>query len=264
MNENLGNTEEAVSDADQQEIIPWLQATLNDLNGLDFEAPISGIASADTQEISRIFQAASQSTTCVTGDSASRIFAFVAAVTGMYFKPQDRNEPFGPMCQWADGRRTAISSDFRSHVDLLAQVAEQATNSVLRARFADLCWLLDPKRANLAVAAIAAYGDIVMMVDRKELVFRLPTDDGALNEETRDQLRRALQIARVAGSDKPETAAVRQLTKSLREKAIEKRNLLPILLFTELDLEFRISDALQIGASLEKVLADLPSNTILD
>jgi hypothetical protein len=103
---------------------------------------------------------------------ANRAFVMLSALAGMHFKPDERNEPFGPMVVFADGRRSAVPSDFRAHVDLLAAMAERVSRPVLRARLSDVCWLLDRKRGKLALAAIAAYTDTVQKTDDGKLKYR--------------------------------------------------------------------------------------------
>jgi len=61
------------------------------------------------------------------------------------------------MLAMADGRRSAIPVDFRDgHIDLLADMAMRAANPVLRARLADVAWLLDRRRGKLGGIAITA------------------------------------------------------------------------------------------------------------
>jgi hypothetical protein len=159
---------------------PWLRATAADLRDLDFESPIAGSTSADTRELSDQFLAAMQSadkTAQPPDTAATRVFTVLSAVTRMHFKPEERHEPFGPMFTFADGRRSAIPSDFREgHVDLLDEMAKQANNPVLRARLADVCWLLDRKRGNLGSLAVNAYAEAVQKADRGELQFRFETE----------------------------------------------------------------------------------------
>lgn len=155
---------------------PWLRASLTDLNDLDFEAPVADSASADSAELGDLFRAAVDSLgqqAAAADTPASRVFGMLAAVMGMHFKPKEPNEPFGAMAVFADGRRSAIPADFRgSPVDVLAQMAERAKHPVLRARLADTCWLLDRKRGRLAGVAVAAYVEIVKLVDAGTLRFR--------------------------------------------------------------------------------------------
>jgi hypothetical protein len=195
-------TDEISANADSKDgnesssVPPWLRATLVDLKALDFESPITSSTTADCGELSELFQTAAQPPSAsgeLHDTSIARVFAMLSAVTGMYFKSEERNEPFGPMVVFPDGRRSAIPSDFRGGpIDVLAEMAEQAKNPVLRARLADVCWLLERKRSNLGNLAVAMYVEIVRLVDNGRLRYRFQENDEAFHFETRDHLRRAL------------------------------------------------------------------------
>lgn len=96
---------------------------------------------------------------------AAHVFAMLASVTGLHFKPEDRHEPYGAMCVWADGRRSALPEDFRGEpAAVLAYAAERADNPVLRARLSNLSWLLDRSQVELGRAAVAGYVDIIKSI----------------------------------------------------------------------------------------------------
>jgi hypothetical protein len=242
---------------------PWLRATAADLRDLDFESPIAGSTSADTRELSDQFQAAMQPADKAAQPSdtaATRVFTTLSAITGMYFKPEERHEPFGPMVTFADGRRSAIPSDFREgRVDLLAEMAKRAKHPVLRARLADVCWLLDKKRVNLGSLAVNAYSEIVQKADSGELKFRFEEEGGALHYGALAYLRRALQVGRAIKGN-VETVAAREAVILLRKRAMESRALVPVLWFVELDLDFGVSDPTEVGRGIDEVLAALPAD----
>ena len=244
-------------------VSPWLRATLADLEGLDFEAPIKDLKSADAHELSELYRTLFQRPD---GEEAPdtaeiRMAMLLSAVTGMHFKPSEPNEPFGPMMVLADGRRTPIPSDFKpGHIDLLSELAIRATHPVLRSRLADVCWLLDRKRAHLGVMALVGYGEIVAKADKGELLFRFEKEGGALQHSARDLLRRALQLARMLGKDKPEAGPVRNLVATLRKRAAKTKALVPLWWFADLDLDYRVSDPQDIAAGIEEVLANLPAD----
>ena len=144
-----------------------------------------------------------------------------------------------------------------------ADMAERACHPVLRARLSDVCWLLDRKRGKLALAAIAAYTDIVQKTDLGELKHRFAKEGGALQHEARDYLRRGLQIGRAVGWDKPETIAARDLVKRLRVQALANGELVPIHWFSDLDLGFVVSAPAEVGGSLDGVLATVPAGSDL-
>jgi hypothetical protein len=238
---------------------PWLRATADDVSSIDFEAPLAGTTTASCATLDDLYRAAikrGDGSTEPADTPTARVFLMLSAVTGMYFNPQDRHEPFGPMVVFANGTRSAVPSDFRESTDVLGEMAERAFNPVLRARLSDVCWLLDRKKAQLALVAVAAYTDIVQKTADGELKFGYEDDDGALEHDARDYLRRALQIGHVVGSDKPETLAARSLVSALREQALARGALVPIHWFADLDLDFRVSDAGEVGRSLDRFLAD--------
>ena len=245
----------------QTHATPWARATATDLMGFDFEAPIAGSSAAECQELSDLFRAAiqvSDASAELDDTPATRAFTMLSAVNGMYFKPDEPNDPFGPMVTLVNGSRSAIPSDFRGCIDILADMAHRATNPVLLGRLADVCWLLDRKRGKLARAAISAYVGIVQKTKNGELKFRFAADNEVLQHLAREYLCRALHIGRTIGWDKPETMAARELVVELRKRAIEKQALMPINWFCDLDLDFAISDPGEIGADLDRVLAAPP------
>jgi hypothetical protein len=255
-------SEPADDQPDTGPLSPWLRATLADLEGLDFEASIKDSKSADAHELSELYRALFQRPD---GEEAPdtaeiRTAMLLSAVTGMHFKPSEPNEPFGPMMVLADGRRTPVPSDFKpGHIDLLSELAIRATHPVLRTRLADVCWLLDRKRAHLGVTALVGYGEIVLKADKGELLFRFEKEGGALQHSARDLLRRALQLARMLGWDKPEAGPVRNLVATLRKRAAETKALVPLWWFSDLDLDYRVSDPLEVAAGIDEVLANLPA-----
>jgi hypothetical protein len=243
---------------------PWLRATLDDLLDLDFEAPIAESKSADSAELSDLFRiAANPAENGQTPDTpAGRVFSMLWAVTGMHFRSKEPNEPFGAMMTFADGRRSAVPADFRgSPVEVLAHMASRAKHAVLRARLADISWLLERKRAALAGVATEAYVEIVRKVDAGTLKFRFDTDHGALKYDARDLLRRALLIERAIAMDKSGPSDARDMVAALRARAIEKRLAITTDWFAGLDLDFGISDPAGVGEEVEAVIPSLPSDT---
>ena len=253
----------AESDAPQGPPV-WLRASLADLVDFDFEAPISRSTSADSNELSQLFRTAAENaaTDGSAETPAARVFSMLAAVTGMHLKAQEPNEPFGPMVIWAEGRRSAVPGDFRgAPVEVLAELASRAKHPVLQARLADVCWLLDRKRAQFGRAAISAYVEIVKLVDNGALNFQFDKERGALKYEARDLLRRALSIARAMGLDETAASAPRAIVADLRARSFENSVPVPALWFGHLDLDFGISDPGKVGKGVESLIAAMPAGT---
>lgn len=228
------------------DVPPWLRATMADVKTVDFEAPMAGSITADCDELADRFRSLLQPQEVgveLPDVHTARVFNLLSSVLGLHFKPEQRNEPFGPMVTFADGRRSAIPEDFRkAHVDVLAYLADRAINPVLRARLCDVSWLLDRKRGALGTRAVSSYVEIIRKVDAGELKWRFPeeNEDGGLQNEASTHLRRALQIGRSIGWDKAETVAARLLVADLRKRANGAGTSVPVHWFSRLDLDFGV------------------------
>jgi hypothetical protein len=252
------NTQEGQANSPSQRIPAWLLATVDDLPDLEFDAPIAGLNTADFHEASDAYRAAVDKTENPAGSSAGRIFLMLSALLLMRLTPEKPNDPFAPMAVFSDGARSAIPSDFRAHVPLLAAMAERTDNPILRARLQDVCWLLERRRKQLGIAAIGAYVEIVEGMDAGRLKIRCEIDGAdVFNHLTPVYLRRALQIGRAVGPDTPEAVSARDLTKRLRDKAISLSKGVPTERYCDLDLDFGISDPTVIGREIEAILSRL-------
>lgn len=236
----------------------WLAATLNDLNEVEIDEPIRDSRSADCGELSEQFLEAHsnlQATTEASETARLRIYALIGAVTGMFFRPGQPNEPFAPMLRLADGRRTAAPEDFRgAPLDVLATAAERTTNIVLQARLSDLCWALDRRHGRLATKAVKAYTEIAKQLVDGQLTLSGAAKPPLFEHRVRDYIRRALQLGRSIGWNKPETKAARDLAMAFRQKAATASLPLPLRMFSELDLDYGISPPETVGIDIEKTL----------
>jgi hypothetical protein len=252
------NTQEGHANSPSQRVPIWLLATADDLDGLEFDEPIAGLATADFHEASDAYGAAAGTIENPSASAAGRVFLMLSALLLMRLTPESPNDPFAPMAIFSDGARSAIPSDFRAHVPVLAGMAERTNNPILRARLSDVCWLLERNRKQSGLAAIAAYVEIIEGVHAGRLRVRSEIEaTDALNHDAPLYLRRALQIGRAAGPDAPETVAARDLTKRLRDGALSLSKAIPAERFCDLDLDFGISDPATIGQELELLLARL-------
>jgi hypothetical protein len=247
----------------RQTLSPWLRATVEDAKALDFEAPIAGLTAADSQELSDLFQSALPPITEeieVPETAATRIFGMLLVVTGMHFASERRNEPFVARAVLADGRRTPIPEDFRgAPLEVLAFMAERTASPVLRARLSDVSWLLDRKRGKLGALALSSYIEIIQKVDEGRLKFRFNEESGVLTYNVRDLLRRALQIGRSIGWEKSETLQARAIATGLRKRAIQQGAPIPVLWFSELDLDFGLSDPAEVAQDIDGLTQALPA-----
>ena len=127
-------------------------------------------------------------------------FGFLDDIMSMMLTPETPAEPFKPVIEWGD-RRTATPGDFRDYVDLLATLSDEAEHRLLRARSADLIWMLDRKRGvRFAIQAIDAYR-------------QLPAQPATWIEGERCNWMRALQLA--AGLGKAGAAHIAAMEEAL-------------------------------------------------
>ena len=251
----LSETQESASKKQSDFTIPWLRASVEDVSAVDFEAPLTVTTAYEWHELTSIFEAAGGSfkdVEKVFDTPESRVFSMLAGICSMQFKPQDYNDPFGPKMVLPDGRRSATTSDFRSHVDTLEELAKRSSHLSLRARLADVCWVLDRKRGKLGLAAVAAYVEVAQGWSDHAFC---STENIVSRYGPQNDLHRALVIGDKVGRDKPETVAARSLVERFRRLALTEAAFPFIQWSSALDLKFGVSDAAEIGASLDRVLA---------
>jgi len=262
---------EVLNKAANAEAPPWLEASLGDIQDLDFERPIAECNSAECRHLGTCYREAADLHEKL-GDEASapaaRIFSMLSAITEFHFKPEDRNAPYGAMVEM-EGMRSAMPEDFRgSPVEIIAHAAERATNRVLRARLSDVCWLLERHRHPLGRAAVESYVAVIEGLQSGLLKDRYEKDDPVLGVTARDILKRALHIGRAVGWENEEVIAAQNWVSTLRARAIAAGEANPVHWFSGLDLDYRISAPEELASELEQFVtglgADSDSHTNID
>jgi len=222
------------------------------LDGFDFEHVIKTAAVADCHEYQSLFSKAAEVAERDGTENYAVVYAALSALCGFHFRPNDVNDPYGPMVQM-DGKRSAIPEDFRGNADVVALMAETATHSTLKARLSDVAWLLNRRRVDLGLAAISAYCQTVRDVAAGVIKFPFEEANSPYSARARDLLKRALSLAamRSVGLGKPEQAEVRQLVNELFYGALTGTNLRHVQRIAKLALHYDILPASEIGGSLE-------------
>lgn len=247
---------ESSTESEGMEACSWLKATMSDIENVDdFEKLISKEKHPHCGKFADIYRSASREEEN-SSESEVRVWDFLQGICSLHFKPEDVNEPFGPMVVCADGRRSAAASDFKNRVDVLQALATAATNIVLRARLCDIAWLLDRNNSFFGAEAIKSYVGLIKCIVAGDL--RFDSDiDGSFHPYTRDYILRALGLARMLGWSKPEALEAQAQLVTLRERAVAAQVPAPVYWFCELDLRMRISDPLVVAAELEATLENL-------
>lgn len=222
------------------------------LDSVDFEHVINGATDADCHEYQNLFSRAAEAAVGNGNENSAVLYAALSALCGFHFRPADVNDPYGPMVQM-DGRRSAIPEDFRATADVVAMMAETASDTTLKARLSDVAWLLNRRRVDLGLAAISAYCQIVRDVATGAKKFRFEGANSPYSAQARDLLKRALSLAsmRTVGLGKPEEADVRQLVDKLFRDALRGTNLRDVQRISKLAFQYDVVPALDIGGSTE-------------
>ncbi|HVZ42525.1 MAG TPA: DUF4209 domain-containing protein [Ramlibacter sp.] len=99
--------------------------------------------------------------------ASAAALALLALACGMQLDLESMNVPFKPMVVLADGRRSGAPEDLGvDQIELLAGAAPLISEPLLRARLADLAWVLrKPRDVQLAITAIDAYRELPLTWD---------------------------------------------------------------------------------------------------
>ncbi|MBW8301289.1 MAG: hypothetical protein K0M60_16960 [Hydrogenophaga sp.] len=224
-------------------------------DGLEFEQVIKTAATADCHEYRGLFSKAAEVAERDSNENYAVVYAVLSALCGFHFRPNDVSDPYGPMVQ-TDDKRSAIPEDFRANADVVALMAETATDPTLKARLSDVAWLLNRRRVDLGLAAISAYCQTVRDVAAGVRKFPFEEANSPYSARARDLLKRALSLAvmRSVGLGKPEEAEVRQLVNELFYGALTGTNLRDVQRIAKLALHYDILPASNIGGSIERWL----------
>lgn len=117
--------------------------------------------------------------------SQGKILWLLSDACSMMLRPESINNPFWPIWEMGD-RRSALPEDFeKSDITLFSQIVEEIDNFRLKARLADLVWLLQcPRDPKFALLAIDAYSTV-------------PLDKETWLHDARECWERALRLARM-------------------------------------------------------------------
>ena len=244
-------TDEPENTAASDEPPRWLQATAQDFSSVDLNAPVAQSTSVEAYSLSRLFNEAVKTVEGLQRGPEERVYAMLGAVCSFHFRPENRDDPFGPMARFSD-RRTAVPEDFQgTPIEALANSIERIENPAVRARVADIVWLLERKRVAAGWHAVDAYAETIRSVRDKRKSFR--AEAGVHGFEVAEHLRRGIQIARVLGWDKEKSVVLRELVSNLRTEAATRRNAGSFRRLATLALDYRISGATTVSEEAERL-----------
>jgi hypothetical protein len=230
-------------------------ATTGMLEGLDFEQIIRESPAADCREYQDMYSKATKIAAESGDQNSAAVYAALSALCGFHFRPNDVNDPYGPMVQM-DGKRSAIPEDFRASADVVAMMAERATDVVIKARLSDVAWLLNRKRVDLGLAAISAYCQTIRDVAAGVRNFRFERSNSLYSAQARDLLKRAMSLAKMrsVGLGKQEEADAVQLVDQILRDVLTGIKLRDVHRIADLALQYDVIPPLDIGSWTESWL----------
>ncbi|RZK45200.1 MAG: DUF4209 domain-containing protein [Hymenobacter sp.] len=145
---------------------------------------IAGVARRYNSALQSAFSEAASKADEVGDTQKSQCLSLLGAVCSMILSPEKFNEPFKPYMVW-DGKRSMIPSDLQEdNVLFLSQLVGEIDNYWLKARVADIAWLLlRPRNVSFALDAIDSYA-------------RAPLDKDNLVGDGKECWQRAIYLCR--------------------------------------------------------------------
>ena len=132
--------------------------TAEDFAGCGWETVIESVEHKDNHSLWPAFSTAAEKAAEEGRVKHARILLLLAQACSMYLDPSSRNEPFGPLFS-APERRSAIPDDFdQDDIAFFALIVDAIEDPWLKARLADLVWLMQkPRDVKFAQDAIDSY-----------------------------------------------------------------------------------------------------------
>jgi len=254
-------SEEASTSPNQAESQrPISSVTADEIDQVILDAPIRAYEQFETFELSALYHKAAAAAKEGGRDVEYLVYSLLAALMDLHFKPADRAEPFGPRFVFQN-RRSLILADIP--VELVTALADHVSgikHPVVRARIADVSWMVCRRLGAAAHMAIEAYCETAERVgantpDNKE------ANRGVKEYEVVGMLRRAIQIAEQTQGKQPFPVRLTTLIVNTRKDAFVRKNLFVFSEAAELDREFRISPTLEIAKEAEALADGIPASS---
>ena len=137
--------------------------TFDDFNACGWKAAVDCLdCPYDYGSLSSAFSDAANRAQQEDRQTDSKVLRLLADVCSMQLSTDSVNDPYKPCIVWTDGQRSMIPSDLSDdEIRFFASIVDFINNALLKARLADLIWLLQkPRQVKLARTAIDSYRSI--------------------------------------------------------------------------------------------------------
>ncbi|UVK39943.1 DUF4209 domain-containing protein [Mesorhizobium sp. AR10] len=241
------------------------------LDAFQREAVKNAIAATAVVDSSDIYARIREAIAAVkaAGDADSeQALEVLGQIANYHFEPNDRAEPFRPMAIM-DGRRSLIPTDLLSdQIGVLVKLVPEIGHHALRARVADVCWLLNKKDAISGLQAVSSYVECIKLVLDGEAKFDFDETNPA-SVPAAEYLKRATIVARSMGWKRSEFDPLRQIIADVSQRALDTDDgwgfiqIGPINLSNQVWEFARTAQAAEILAASAKLGADHPARRSL-
>lgn len=208
-------------------------------NDHDLNAVLDDTHQANVIDLRETFRKKAESAAAINDDPQKQAWGLLQAICFLHFTPESAHEPFGPVMQTSTGRSFIPDDMDDASIDTLRGVVSDIQHADLRARIADIIWLLR-RDASAAAVAAEAYLEAATLLEDPE---RWPP--------SAERFERALRLAVVLNNQEFREKAVKQI-----EETIVRLDGTDPLYFThrlmELLFEFGGGDADKMSAIAEK------------
>ena len=163
--------------------------TIDDFHHSDWKQAVENAGKTGYHGLYKSFLDASKQALEDEDLTKAKCLALLSDACSMIIRPEKINEPFKPLIV-VNGRRTAMPEDFQENdIAFFLLIVEEIDNYWLKARIADLVWLLfKPRQKKHALLAIDAY-------------IEFPLDEDTMVNEGRETWERAIYLCRVLRKD---------------------------------------------------------------
>jgi len=130
-----------------------IQLTKLDFDSLPWRDVINDCDDKECDVYSSKFFAKAREFEDAGNENAQEVYSLLGAICSFHFKPDDKNEPFGPMVVLHIGRSAIVDDISNEHIQVLHELLPHIEDPEMRSRIADVIWLRkrDYKTAEVAI-----------------------------------------------------------------------------------------------------------------
>lgn len=225
------------------------QLTPEYLQSIDWEAPIKDIPIKTCEFFWQVFFTTAK-VADEKGDVTSKdLYLLLGKSSSLHLRPDEKTTPFAPMAIFATQRSADISDFSEDDVDALKKILPYLKNSDLRARIADVVWLVH-REGNFRYAEIAV--DAYLSAGSEQLQWD-PYIHGV------DRITRAIHLAASLGRKTDKYKRVVETINSFIEPFLPKHNS-PVSYLIKLLIEYGEGDLHKLAGFAEMCALDAEEN----